>query len=444
MRIVLGCGLGALLLGCAGREPATAPTPSPASPARVAVATETPRKPILSIPDGSKAKPIQLRKVIAKLDRGEVVGEQKAGLLCIPHGHLTWQGGHVLASTEELTTAFHDALQHANYPVVGNPDALFPDSSESRAELMVGGLIDKINVNACFPKSGFGNLREVKGSSYLHVKWQIYDVMARKVVYETATDGSYRTGGTVDGGTSLLLTNAFDDAVENLLADQGFHDLVMRDAMPTNGPAPTTFEVIQMRAAPARAISIRDARAASVTVLTSTGHGSGFIVSPEGYVITNQHVVEEAQKVKVKLATEREIVGDVLRTDPVRDVALIKLEASDLPAVDLRVSSLEVGEEVFAIGAPLTEQLDITVTRGIVSAYRTDRGLSYIQSDVAVHPGNSGGPLTDKAGAVIGICDWGIQPQGIDENLNFFIPIGEALRRLNIELKPAGDSGRMQ
>jgi serine protease Do len=98
----------------------------------------------------------------------------------------------------------------------------------------------------------------------------------------------------------------------------------------------------------------------------------------------------------------------------------------------LRLNSApQVGEEVYAIGTPLSHKLDVTVSRGIVSAYRDEGGLKYIQSDVQIHSGNSGGPLVDKEGNVVGIAVMGMTRGGVSQNLNFFVPISEAIDRLS-------------
>jgi S1-C subfamily serine protease len=126
----------------------------------------------------------------------------------------------------------------------------------------------------------------------------------------------------------------------------------------------------------------------------------------------------------------------VVRTDPVRDVALIKVAETNLPALPLRLkTSPNVGDEVYAIGTPRLEYLDVTVTRGIVSAYRDEGGLKYIQSDVQIHPGNSGGPLIDKEGNVVGISVMGLMVSGASQNLNFFVPIAEAVARLRVTIR---------
>ena len=134
------------------------------------------------------------------------------------------------------------------------------------------------------------------------------------------------------------------------------------------------------------------------------GVGSGFILSADGLIMTNAHVVEGADQVLVTLVDKREFKAKIIGADKRTDVALLKVEASGLPAVKTGdVSRLKVGEWVMAIGSPFG--LENTVTAGIVSAKKRDTGdyLSFIQTDVAINPGNSGGPLINMRGEVIGI-----------------------------------------
>jgi len=389
------------------------------------------------IPQGTDAKPIQFRKVVVKLRRGEPIGHASAGLLCLGNQELNWRGGKADITDDELTQAFREELQKANYPIVGDPNALFEDPSTWKAELLVAGLIDKIEANACFPKAGFGNWRDAKGGAFVQVNWQIYGQMERKVIYETKTQGSYETDEMTSYGLSKFVTNAFAGAVQNLLADPGFHGLVIRSKGQGAGTlSQPTYSAIDIDRAPRPAHGISDARAGAVTVFAGSGHGSGFIVSPSGYVLTNEHVVREARFVKVRLANGREILGDVVRSDAARDVALIKVAESNLPAMSLRLAtSPNVGDDVYAIGTPLSEKLDVSVTKGIISAYRDESGLKYIQSDVQVHPGSSGGPLVDKDGGVVGIAVLGLRSGGASQNLNFFVPIGDAVSRLRLNVK---------
>ncbi|MBY0454535.1 MAG: DegQ family serine endoprotease [Burkholderiaceae bacterium] len=159
------------------------------------------------------------------------------------------------------------------------------------------------------------------------------------------------------------------------------------------------------------------------------GVGSGFIVSADGYVMTNAHVVEGADQVLVTLTDKREFKAKIVGSDKRTDVAVVKIEATGLPAVKIGDSArLKVGEWVLAIGSPFG--LDNSVTAGIVSAKQRDTGeyLPFIQTDVAINPGNSGGPLLNMRGEVVGINSQIYSRSGGYMGIAFAIPIDEAMR----------------
>jgi serine protease Do len=159
------------------------------------------------------------------------------------------------------------------------------------------------------------------------------------------------------------------------------------------------------------------------------GVGSGFIIESNGLVLTNAHVVEGADKIYVTLTDKREFLAKLLGADKRTDIAVLKIEATGLPRLPLGDSSkLRVGEWVLAIGSPFG--LENTVTAGIVSAKSRDTGdyLPFIQTDVAVNPGNSGGPLINTSGQVIGINSQIFSRSGGYMGISFAIPIDEAMR----------------
>ncbi len=161
------------------------------------------------------------------------------------------------------------------------------------------------------------------------------------------------------------------------------------------------------------------------------GQGSGFIISADGLVLTNAHVVREAKEVTVKLADRREFSAKVLGSDPVTDIAVLRIAARDLPVVRLGdPKQIEVGDPVLAIGTPYG--LEQTATQGIVSAKGRslpgDAVVPFIQTDAAVNPGNSGGPLFDGNGAVVGINAQIYSQSGGYQGLSFAIPIDVALK----------------
>lgn len=156
------------------------------------------------------------------------------------------------------------------------------------------------------------------------------------------------------------------------------------------------------------------------------GQGSGFIVSPDGLVLTNAHVVKGASDVTVKLTDRREFRAKVLGADPKTDVAVLKIDAKDLPTVRLgSTRDLQVGEWVLAIGSPFG--FENSVTAGVVSAkgrsLPDDSLVPFIQTDVAVNPGNSGGPLFNARGEVVGINSQIYSRSGGYQGLSFSIPI---------------------
>ena len=174
------------------------------------------------------------------------------------------------------------------------------------------------------------------------------------------------------------------------------------------------------------------------------GQGSGFIISADGYILTNNHVVESADHVTVSLHDRRQLKATVVGTDPRSDVAVLKIDATDLPLVSIGNSDeLEVGEWVLAIGSPFG--FDFSVTAGIVSA--TGRALPnenyvpFIQTDVAINPGNSGGPLFNLDGDVIGINSQIYSRTGSFMGLSFAIPIELAMDVAN-QIRSSGQVTR--
>ncbi|CAN7282788.1 DegQ family serine endoprotease [Variovorax paradoxus] len=172
------------------------------------------------------------------------------------------------------------------------------------------------------------------------------------------------------------------------------------------------------------------------------GVGSGFILSADGYVMTNAHVIEDASEILVTLTDKREFKAKLIGADKRSDVAVVKIEATSLPVVKVGdISKLRVGEWVMAIGSPFG--LENTVTAGIVSAKQRDTGdlVPLIQTDVAINPGNSGGPLINLRGEVVGINSQIYSRSGGYMGISFSIPIDEAIR-VSDQLRATGRVSR--
>ncbi|HSD60738.1 MAG TPA: DegQ family serine endoprotease [Burkholderiales bacterium] len=200
----------------------------------------------------------------------------------------------------------------------------------------------------------------------------------------------------------------------NIPEDDPFYEFFKKFMPPGGGGAPREFE--------------------------SKSLGSGFIISADGYVLTNAHVVEQADEVVVKLTDKRELKAKVVGSDKKTDIALIKIEAAGLPKVALGdPNKLRVGEWVLAIGAPFG--FENSVTAGIVSAkgrsLPQENFVPFIQTDVAINPGNSGGPLFNMKGEVVGINSQIYSRTGGFMGLSFAIPIDVAMDIVN-QLRTTG------
>lgn len=172
----------------------------------------------------------------------------------------------------------------------------------------------------------------------------------------------------------------------------------------------------------------------------SVGNGSGVIISPDGYILTNNHVIKDAEKIKVTLRDGRKLDAKVIGKDAFSDIAVLKVDADNLVSANLGTSSdLRPGEWVIAVGSPLG--YDHTVTVGIISAMSrqiSNANVDFIQTDAAINPGNSGGPLVNLSGEVIGI---NTAIAGIGTSIGFSIPINVA-KEVSQELISSGTIDR--
>ena len=227
----------------------------------------------------------------------------------------------------------------------------------------------------------------------------------------TAQNGPAVVNISVSGSTKTAMANGGDDDEEQPAVRQG--------RAPQIDPNDPFYEFF-------RQFGFPGAGAQGQPNLPTHGQGSGFIVSPDGLVLTNAHVVKGASEVVVKLTDRREFRAKVLGADPKTDVAVLKIDAKDLPTVRLgSTRDLQVGEWVLAIGSPFG--FENSVTAGVVSAkgrsLPDDSLVPFIQTDVAVNPGNSGGPLFNARGEVVGINSQIYSRSGGYQGVSFSIPI---------------------
>ena len=410
----------------------------------------------------AQPSPIGFNKIVFSLPTGTpTVSSSPKGIfgivLCdLPYGLIS-QGSLRGRSfpTDGYQEIFAQILEGQGYDVTGNPGLLFDEAADrERAIYSIGGRITDIKADTCH-RTGFWGLNQGRtGEGHIEVEWSVYDLLNRKLVYKKTIKGYGEIKTPNLEGVELLVEEAFAASIHNLGADKEFYDLIYYGELPNFVPetvqdpyeqplnhfSPLEKVVINNNPSQILAEGRFEDIAKSVVMIQKAGHGSGFFISDKGHIITNAHVVGNADRMRIVLSGKEEnLVAEVLRVDRKRDVALLKLQ--DIPMgykpkpLPVSLGKAVIGSDVYALGAPTYTRLQDTLTKGIISAHRFDRYKKQplIQADVTTHGGNSGGPLIDKFGNVIGITVSGyIDNSGTLAGLNNFIPIGDALEKLDI------------
>lgn len=351
---------------------------------------------------------------------GEKIGVEQTGLFCSGGTDVRFSQNLAKRVLENAGLILRRELDAAGYPKV-QESAFETSQPNSSVEYEIAATLVDLQVNVC------GGVDAWLGGVWMKLDWELFSPRERRVVYRAEHEGSYQdTSKRVPFRDMHQM--ALTAAVKNLLADPRFVAQATQRATGTAAEVQTSLSVAVRHAGGANAQARMPILQSSVvTIFSGAGSGSGFYIHADGYVLTNHHVVGDAKFVKIKLANGRELLGEVLRTVALRDVALVKTEAVALAPMELAVSEPKVGEEVYALGSPFGDTFASTVTRGVLSSIREIDQLRWLQSDVRVLPGSSGGPLVAADGAVVAIAARGAA------GMNLFVPIAEAMGALKIE-----------
>ena len=355
-----------------------------------------------------------------------------------------WTGSNIFGRGRgELADSVEQPLKEMGYDVVSSDVSLFRGSVEQmRSELALAARIVDIRMNVC----NIWTLLEARtslagGDAYIKVEWEVYDPLRKRVVGKITTEGIGYVDEPEPDGVSALLLNALRDAAFNLGHSKKFYQMMTGEFyVPQKNPK--KFSRLEIEAPKKPFVQkitehFNLTRRAVITVRSNSGHGSGFFISPDGYALTNAHVVGNAKTVAIVDFAGVQYMADVLRLDEERDVALIKADITRNNYFPISKRNVKVTDTVYAIGTPLRESLKTTITKGIVSAirYQSKQELSFYQVDAEIAPGSSGGPLVDEFGNVIGLAVTGTGFVTMDMGTSYgnFIPIEDALRYLNIQ-----------
>lgn len=380
--------------------------------------------PIQVGPEGSA--PVAFTRLVIRVPSGADLGAHHDGLLKVPQFRHTWLSNITVAS-DAFKLVASEQLKSRGYTVLGGDNLLFGRDDSSKAEYLLGGTVQSVVFNTYAPLSG--NYSE----SRLGIEWQVYDTFREKVAYRATTSGYGRRPGI----GSACIQSAFRSALDNLLARADFVDTLKRSAREAWDEAANDLAPITIASCPSeeKLVLPDDLNVVMRSVLTiraGESIGSGFVVSNDGWAITAGHVVSGLKEVVVRMQSGLELAAAVVRVDGQQDVALIKLPGRGHACVSIDTGDEPaVGSDLFAVGAPTGEDLAFSVTKGIVSGLRELQGKRYVQTDAALNPGNSGGPLLSSDGTVVGIVSWKVAGPGF-EGLAFGVPVHAAAARLGI------------
>jgi S1-C subfamily serine protease len=314
-----------------------------------------------------------------------------------------------------------ETLREGQVNAVGAENLVFEKDESGRAEVLLGGTARELE---CETK-----VRTV--SCRLGIEWQVLDVATDQIVYQ-ALLRSVERDVDVDA-TEGLGVKLVKSQVRALLARPKFRGALDR---PVTAPSAIRYPQTGFRACTTPAAAMPDgfkqAAAGTVVVRTAQGFGSGFFLGPDGLVITAAHAVTSPE-LRLELYDGTEVRARAVRESKQQDAALLVVEGSSgpFPCLPIELGPKAIGRDVYALGAPASKQLAFSLTRGIISAQRTIDGTTLLQTDTAMSPGNSGGPLVDADGRIVGVVSRKFTGRAI-EGVGFGVPIEAALEALGL------------
>lgn len=333
----------------------------------------------------------------------------------------SYQYRYIDLTTYDYTKIISDKLTSKKFKVVENEEVF--KTKSNKADFALAGEI-------------LGYQKDTKGPGFqtsVFVKWTLFDIYSEETVLK------FETGGYSNAGIKMsqreALKDALGDAINAFIVNEKVKTYMYGGNEPVNVGPKKEFLVEAVKKDANTENMIERAMQSSITIKTKTGHGSGFLISSDGLILTNYHVAEDSSDMQGIFQEGLTLPLKIIAFDKKTDVALCKIAGKGYKPLPLDTNKVnkKIGSDVIAIGTPEDIKLGQTVTKGIISGLREIKDNIYIQTDVSINSGNSGGMLINKNGEVIGIVSAKLKGEGI-EGLGFAIPIKLALKSLNIIL----------
>ena len=385
------------------------------------------KTPIANLPRNSGPS-ITLDNFTLRLGAGSgddvTIGRAFTGKDCSRSTDVQWKEGVVDLKGKVAETMVGERFRNFGYAFVGGESsgaaALADLHLDAELVAMKLDLCDSINMGGQF---GPGS------RAYVKVRWTLKGDTNAEPLFRGTSAGAFdawRPGG----GTKGTILKALGSATDNLLGDRAFIDAMMDARSASTLPmAVANFTVAATYGNGSGNFRVDSEKLlrSAVTVKTSHGHGSGVLIDAAGFALTNAHVVGSDAQVRVML-DDKMVDARVVRTDKHADVALLQFDPQGRPAAVVARGEPHPGDPLYVVGTPLDLNLSHTVTQGILSAVREVKGARLYQTDAAVNPGNSGGPVFNEAGELVALTVSGLfNADGASLNVNYLIPVARAL-----------------
>jgi S1-C subfamily serine protease len=394
------------------------------------------RLPIRNPGDG---RSVSLERLEVRLDaansKGVTAGRIFAGESCDVAASVQWNEGALDLSDAQLADRVVQRFADQGWPV---------SASGAGGRLSLNAEIVDLKLDQCvyLERDYWPANRERAARAYMKVRWTLTD--AGDEIFRATSEGAADGWQSMDKAEAVII-RAIEQAADNALGDRDFAD-AMRGGPDAYGVRGERAGIAVEPASEPLKLGLtwgaRDARfqdrsqvllAATVTVRTRRGHGSGVVIDAAGYALTNAHVVGDERQVTVLTRTGA-LVAEVVRRDRRADVALLRFAAADSASAPIGSVEPRPGDVLYVVGTPLDESLSHTVTQGILSATRDLEGRRLYQTDAQINPGNSGGPVFDAAGELVALSASGLfTRQGASVGVNYLIPIGAALEAAGVQ-----------
>ena len=328
----------------------------------------------------------------------------------------------ISVSSDEVNIWILDVFRTYGYNVLGAENILFGVDESAKARMLLGGTVTQM---------GCHRATASQRNCYMDIQWELFDSRQEKVIYTTLTVSEYRISS-----REPFQPRHFQRLIgRNIRSLLRRHNFVAHLKKKTQPPAVTQAPLAYYKNCPDDSLDLPaqldNVIKATALIKVGNSHGSGFFISNDGVLLTAAHVVADSNTVNVMTPGGESATATVVRKNPDKDVAVLKIdnfESACLPIISQRPAP---GTDIYAIGAPLDTDLAFSVSKGIVSGTQTMENGVYIQTDASINAGNSGGPLVNTNGKVVGVVATKLIGMSV-EGIAFAIPAKSALISVNV------------